>query len=486
MSVPEPLAAALQDAPPGPLCVGYSGGVDSTVLLHALAASGREVRALHIDHGLQPASSEWAEHCRAFCGALGIGLTVLRVHVDQIAALGMEGAARAARHAAFAAELREGETLVLAHHRDDQAETVLLRLLHGAGIEGLGGMRRLRPFARGQLWRPWLDVARDELASYARRHGLAWVEDPSNASAGHAARNHLRHAVLPALQVRWPDAARRIAAAAARVAEEADVLDALARSTLDALQEAPPGLRGSGRIDVRDASYVRDAHDAHDGRDAHGAHDTDAARGAGDRARIGGDTTSQRNSASTLDVPGLRDLAPALRRAVIGRWLDAHGLPRPPPGAWSELADLLEAREDAAPLWRWNGAEVRRYRDALYAMRPLREASSSWSMEWTGSTALELPEGFGRLELDPPVTLAPPLRAQPRRGGERLAQPGVRRELRTLLQDLGLPPWQRERLPLLLEADGTVVAAGDLALAPAFAARLAAHGTRLRWHRDAD
>lgn len=429
MSVPEPLAAALQDAPPGALCVGYSGGVDSTVLLHALASTGREVRALHIDHGLQAASSDWAEHCRAFCGALGVGITVLRVHVDRIAALGLEGAARAARHAAFAAELGEDETLALAHHRDDQAETVLLRLLHGAGIEGLAGMRRLRPFARGRLWRPWLGVAREELVSYARRHGLAWVEDPSNASAAHAARNHLRHNVMPALQARWPDAARRIAAAAARVAEEADLLDALARSTLDTLHDAQAG---------------------------------------------------------TLELAGTRALPTALRRAVLGRWLDAHGLPRPPPGAWNELNDLLEAREDAAPLWRWNGAEVRRYRDALYAMRPLREASTSWSMEWTGSAALELPEGFGRLELDPPAVLVPPLRVQPRRGGERLAQPGVRRELRTLLQDLGLPPWQRERLPLLLDADGTVVAAGDLALAPAFAARLAAHGTRLRWHRDGD
>lgn len=487
MSVPEPLAAALQDAPPGPLCVGYSGGVDSTVLLHALAASGREVRTLHIDHGLQPASSEWADHCRAFCGGLGIELTVLRVHVDQIAALGMEGAARAARHAAFAAELREGEILALAHHRDDQAETVLLRLLHGAGIEGLGGMRRLRPFARGQLWRPWLGVARDELVSYARRHGLAWVEDPSNALAGHAARNHLRHAVLPALQARWPDAARRIAAAAARVAEEADVLDALTHSTLDALQEAPPEMRDTRGIDAHESNHARDTRDVRHVRDARDAHHAGDTRSADDTVRDRtGDTASRRHRAGTLDVPGLRDLAPALRRAVLGRWLDAHGLPRPPPGAWNELADLLEAREDAAPLWRWNGAEVRRYRDALYAMHPLREASSSWSVEWTGSAALELPEGFGRLELDPPVTLAPPLRVQPRRGGERLAQPGVRRELRTLLQDLGLPPWQRERLPLLLEADGTVVAAGDLALAPAFAARLAAHGTRLRWHRDAD
>ena len=171
---------------------------------------------------------------------------------------------------------------------------------------------------------------------------------------------------------------------------------------------------------------------------------------------------------------------------MLGRWLDAHGLPRPPPGAWNELDALLDARQDAAPLWRWNGAEVRRYRDALHAMPPLREASSAWSMEWSGHVALELPAGFGRLELDPPAALVPPLRVQPRRGGERLAQPGIRRKLRTLLQDLGLPPWQRERLPLLLDADGTVLAAADLALAPAFAARLAALGTRLRWHRGAD
>lgn len=456
MSVPEPFAGALHDAPDGPICVGYSGGVDSTVLLHALAAHGRSVRALHIDHGLQAASSGWAAHCRAFCALLGIEATVLRVQVGAASALGREGAARAARHTAFAAELREGETLALAHHRDDQAETVLLRLLHGAGTEGLGGMRRWRPFARGGLWRPLLDVAREDIVRYARLHGLAWIEDPSNASTMHAARNHLRHVVMPALQQRWPDATRRIAAAAARVADEAGVLDALAQRTLEALRvdvafdEAPASHRLA-------ASLV-------------------ASPGMSLDARLD----------APLDVPGLRALAPALRRTVIGRWLDAYGLPRPPPGAWNQLSDLLDARADATPLWRWSGAEVRRYRDTLHAMPPLGELAGGWRIEWSGAGALELPEGFGCLQLDPPVALAPPLRVQPRRGGERLAQPGVRRELRTLLQDLGLPPWERDRLPLLLDEHDRVVAAGDLALAPAFAARLAALGTRLRWRPGRD
>src|SRR5690606_19847441 len=131
------LAAALSQAPPAPVCVGFSGGLDSTVLLHACATQpglrGRGLRALHVDHGLQPQSPDWAAHCRRTCAALDVPLSVQRVQVAQNSGKGLEAAAREARHAVFAEQLRPGETLALAHHRDDQAETVLLRLLRGGG-----------------------------------------------------------------------------------------------------------------------------------------------------------------------------------------------------------------------------------------------------------------------------------------------------------------------------------------------------------------
>lgn len=425
--LPAALTDALATAPGGPLCVGFSGGLDSSVLLHGLAqlpaAQARGLRALHVDHGLHPDSSHWAEHCAAFCAALALPLQVLKVEVHQIEQLGLEAAARQARYAAFAANQASGELLALAQHRDDQAETLLLRLLHGAGHEGLAGMRALRPFAQGWLWRPLLGHARTELERYAAQHALQWIEDPANRDPRHA-RNHLRHAVLPALAARWPDATARIAAAAARLREEADVLDDVTEAALAQAQGVDP---------------------------------------------------------ATLATAVVRAQAPALRRAVIGRWLDRLGLPRPPPGVWHRLEpDLLDARIDATPLLAWRGAELRRYRDLLYAMAPLAALDIDWTRAWNGAEPLVLPPGFGCFALDPPQPLAP-MTVTPRRGGERLCQPGVRRALRTLLQDLGVPPWTRDRLPLLYAADGELLAAGDLVLAPAFAERLRAADARLRW-----
>lgn len=421
------LKTLLDTAPPGPLRVGYSGGLDSTALLHALctlpAARERELGAIHIDHALHPDSARWAEHCAQFCAALNLPLQIVRVQVDDIADLGLEGAARKARHAAFAMHLPTDGVLALAQHRDDQAETLLIRLLHGAGHEGLAGMRTLRPFGNGWLWRPLLDIGRDQLRAYATQHALTCIEDPSNADARHA-RNHLRHAVLPALATRWPDATRRIAAAAARMREESDLLRHVAQQALAAAQGVDP---------------------------------------------------------ATLSLRRVRDMAPALRRLVIGQWLDALGLPRPPPGVWSRLApDLLDARRDATPLLSWRGAELRRHRESLYALRPLPAVTVDWSLDWDGETALRLPHGFGTLVLEP-ATRIDAITVRPRRGGERIEQPGVRRELRTLLQHLGVPSWTRARLPLLVDKHGELLAVADLALSPHFAQVLAVTGARLRW-----
>ena len=198
------LTAALADHPANPLCVAFSGGPDSTALLHALATLPREraLRAVHVDHGLHPDSVRWAEHARTFCAGLEIPCTVCRVSVDTRAGLGIEGAAREARYAALAGQLQPGELLLTAHHRDDQVETVLLKLLRGAGPEGLGGMRVRRPLGAGELWRPLLDVPRAVLRDYVQAHALACLDDPANADP-RLARYVLRHEILPRLAAHW-------------------------------------------------------------------------------------------------------------------------------------------------------------------------------------------------------------------------------------------------------------------------------------------
>ncbi|MCM2336797.1 MAG: tRNA lysidine(34) synthetase TilS, partial [Pseudomonas sp.] len=241
--------AALHDAPAAAVCVGFSGGLDSTVLLHRLAADSdvraRGLRALHVHHGLHVDADRWAEACAATCAALGVPLSTVRVAVVADGD-GPEAAARAARHAAFAEVLREDEVLALAHHRDDQAETFLLRALRGSGVDGLAAMRRWQAIGAMHVWRPLLDVDRAALQAYAADHGLAWSEDPSNADASFD-RNFLRERVLPLLRERWPHAGAALARSAAHCTDAAALLadeDARALALLRTLDPHAISLTG--------------------------------------------------------------------------------------------------------------------------------------------------------------------------------------------------------------------------------------------------
>ena len=221
--------------------IALSGGLDSSVLLHLLARlSNREalppLSAIHIHHGLQPVADAWPEHCRQVCAALGIPLQVRHVQVASGASL--ERAAREARYAALAAELGAGDVLLTAQHRDDQAETLLFRLLRGAGVRGLAGMPSSRRLGRGWLVRPLLDVSRRELEAYAQAEGLNWVEDPSNQD-DRMARNYLRNRVMPLLAARWPQAQNNLARSAVHLREAQELLDDLARQDLAAARQDP-------------------------------------------------------------------------------------------------------------------------------------------------------------------------------------------------------------------------------------------------------
>ena len=414
-------------SPPGcPVRVAFSGGMDSTVLLHWLASSpairASGLRAMHVDHGLQAGSAAWAAHCADTCARLGIAFESRRVAVRD-AGDGLEAAAREARYAALAEDLKPGERIALAHHRDDQAETVLLRLLRGAG-DGLAAMRPLRRCGPGWLWRPLLDVPREALARYALDHGLAWVEDPSNA-VEHADRNFLRRQVLPRLAERWPQATTGLARSAGLLATQADLLAEEDTRRLATVQGLDP---------------------------------------------------------ATVSVPALQALAPAWRDRVLRRWVASLALPPLPSQGLRAIADeLIPAREDGAPAFAWSGAVLRRWRDLLHAGPVLAALPADFAVEWDGRAPLALPTGE-TLVLSPAGAFDAPLRVRPRRGGERLVLPGRTHssELKHVLQDLGIPPWQRARLPLLFGPDEELLAAGDVVVAAPLQAWLAGHGRCLR------
>lgn len=422
-----------------PVLVGFSGGLDSIVLLHLLAGRpslrANGLRALHVHHGLHADADAWLTRCQRTCDALGIALAVARAQVERDSALGPEGAARAARHAAFAAELRDDEVLALAHHRDDQAETFLLRALRASGPDGLASMRPWRAFARGWMWRPLLDTPRSALRAHADAHGLVWIEDPGNADLD-LDRNFLRHRVLPLLRQRWPQAEAAFARSATLQGQALRLLD------------------------TEDATALASAH------------------------------TLDRH---VLRIDALRALSVERRARILRRWIAGLGLPALPAAALAAIErDLLDAAVDAQPCVRWNDAQAQAWRGLLHADRLRAPLPTQWSQPWSLRAPLQLPTG-DRLELLSPdarhpnpwkETAAPPAyRVHARIGGERIVLPGRRHShaLKHVLQDLGVPPWERARLPLLSDAGGALLAAGDLVYSAAFDAWLRERGARLLW-----
>ena len=426
---------ALADLPHGPLLVAHSGGLDSTVLLHGLAhsqaARERGLRAVHIDHRLQADSVQWARHCELFAEQIGVPLLIRTVEVARSPGLGLEANARRARYSAIEELMQPGEILALAHHRDDQAETVLLKLLRGSGPEGLGAMRPLRRLGRGLCWRPLLGLPRAALRGYAERHRLVWIEDPSNADVA-LDRNFVRSEIIPRISRRWPEAETSIAQSAVWARAAADFIDDEAERKLACLQGLDP---------------------------------------------------------ATLRFREWLALSDALRDPVLRRWLRSISLPEPTQFQVAELVrQLAEAGEDRQPCVRWPGVEVRRYRDLLHALPPLHFPPLDWSADFIGES-LTLPADIGTLRLVPtppaasPPRLADTARVRFRRGGESLRLHGgaYTRELRDLLQEAGIPPWQRGRLPLMFDADGALLAVADLWLSDAGADLLARSQVRLAW-----
>jgi tRNA(Ile)-lysidine synthase len=226
-SVVQAVAACLsRHAGPGQtVLVGFSGGLDSTVLLHAatrvVGAAGLGLAALHVHHGLSRNADAWAAACGKFCGSLGIPVTVLRVQVPARSGEGLEAAARRLRHKALSDQ--PADWVLLAHHADDQAETVLHNLLRGSGVRGAAAM----PESRGRTLRPLLGLGRAILLEYAQNHRLEWIEDESNSDLRYT-RNFLRRELIPAIESRFPRASAQLAAAAGHFRETDALLDDLA------------------------------------------------------------------------------------------------------------------------------------------------------------------------------------------------------------------------------------------------------------------
>ncbi len=480
------------------ILLGLSGGVDSVVLLHLLhQLSPRyswRLSALHVHHGISPQADAWAAFCTDLCARHGIPLQVEQVDIAPLRELGIEAAARKLRHAAF--DRQRADFVALAHHLDDQVETLLLQLLRGAGVRGASAM----PFAKRaaqhapHLWnsnyllepyqslppcrgkvrmgveqwndsvltklpnndsqvigylplplplqgggavglngkgdvprcpvllRPLLDVARSELLDYARQHNLPWVEDESNADDLYP-RNFLRHRVLPLLEQRFPAYRETLARSARHFAEASELLDDLAR--LDA-QNPPLRERVGERVDGHDA---------------------------------------------TLEVSRLQSLSQPRAKNLLRYFLLSLGAPMPQAVQLDDmLHQLCGARKDAEVCIEYGGWEVRRYQGRVYVLRALAEFDLSMVLPWHGEAELDWPALNVRLQFtcaqNSGISLAKlqraPVTLRLRHGGETLRPHpnAATRTLKNLLQEHHVPPWQRDRLPLLYCGEELVCVSG--------------------------
>ncbi|TRO18016.1 tRNA lysidine(34) synthetase TilS [Ectopseudomonas mendocina] len=408
-------------------CIAFSGGLDSTVLLHLLADLARREKlpplsAIYVHHGLQSAADTWPEHCAQVCARLGIALDVVRVQVAPGASL--EQAARNARYQAFTARLGPGEVLLSAQHRDDQAETLLFRLLRGAGVRGLAAMPASRTLGQGHLIRPLFDCSRAELQAYAQSHGIAWIEDPSNADERFS-RNFLRRQVMPLLAERWPQASSSLVRSAGHLSEAQQLLDELAE------------------IDLA------------------------AAHGGSAFAWL---------SLPSLYLPAVTALSEARQRNLLRHWLAPYTR-MPDSDHWAGWCDLRDAATDAAPIWKLVDGELHRADGWLWwlsgewlqSLEPLELSFSSFPepVELPGNGCVhlqgELPPGRWHLRY--------------RQGGESLQLPGRgRRDLKRLLNELRVPAFVRPRLPLLFDGD-ELMAVANLTQSSV----IQASGAHLQW-----
>lgn len=410
--------------------VAFSGGLDSTVLLHALAGVRESLPgslvAFHVDHSLQPDSPGWAEACRKVASALDVDFQCKTIEVAPAPGASLEAAARDGRYAVFEEFLEEGDVLLTAQHADDQAETFLLQALRGAGVAGLAAMPRCRALGAGLQCRPLLPWTRAELEAWAGRQGLDWLDDPSNAD-NRFDRNFLRNEILPEIRKRWPAMAMTLSRAAGHCGEAAALVAEEARQLLEAA----------------------------DWRDDH------------------------------LSITSLESLSPSRQRLLLRGWLEAVDAPAMSEAQLEEALGMLEARKDAEPEVHWSGYVLRRHRDGLHLEEDPAVAPRSGT--WEVEAPFELGAGMGQLcrVASVGVGIDPAIRSvevRYREGGERLRPLHDRhsRELKKLLQQQGVPRWQRDRLPLLYQGD-RLIAVADLWVDQAVAVE---GGWRVRWVRD--
>ena len=393
--------------------VAFSGGMDSTVLLHAMMHQELPLHAIHVNHRMHPESERWQEHCHAICSQWGIAVTLMHADVEKFPQQSLEEIARQARYRLMSGRLGPHEALVTAHHQDDQAETMLLQLLRGAGPAGLSAMGSRQSLGQGLHLRPLLGFPREKLKAYAQHHSLVWIEDPTNESTQFD-RNFLRREIMPELVRRWPGAVQTLSRAAGLQNEAMQCLHELAGQDLKAA--------------VTDRPHV-------------------------------------------LDIRMLRDLSVPRLKNALRSWVRSQGMRVPDKKSLDAKVEELVYRQDlnSAPVLAWKDGEMRRYRERLFLLKPLTEHDPGQSFQWRLDRPLVIDSlnlVLRHSELTQYGVVVPKgvkeLTVRFRRGGEQLRPSGEvhHRSLKNLFQEGNIPPWERDRIPLVYHGDKLICVFG--------------------------
>lgn len=383
------------------LFIGFSGGLDSTVLLHRLAVSRYKgkLHAVHVNHGLSPNAADWELHCQKICLQLDLPLLQRRVSIK--ASSNIENEARNARYQVFAELLQQKNALLLAHHGDDQAETLLLQLFRGAGIEGMAAMPASRTLGQGHILRPLLAYSRRDLEKYAEAHKLTWINDESNGDCRFS-RNFLRQQVIPLLQKRWPEVVSNL------------------QRTVTHCQQAQNNLQALAAMD-----------------------------------------TPGKLQTNVLSIDLLLNLSPDRINNILRCWLMQNQVLCPSAATFKRLIEeVIFAANDAQPCVSWGIYQVRRYKQDLYLLKeaPLTQETLHWhdfpaKLVLNNNQCLEVISAEQGLI----VTLGSNVQLRFRSGGESLAWHGQTQSLKKLFQQWQIPVWQRAQIPLVY-MDGELAA----------------------------
>ncbi len=395
--------------------VAYSGGVDSHVLLHLSAASSLKdkITAVYVNHGLQEQANSWAAHCAQIASLLGIGFRELSVDARQKRRESPEETARNERYQALQSLLAENDVLLLAQHREDQMETVLLQLFRGAGLAGLSGMPEKMDFGKGILLRPFIDVSKQQIKDYAAQHKLHWIEDPTNV-LNDFDRNYLRNEIVPLIKKRWPSVDKTISRSARHCAGAEQLLGELTEQRYSAIIN---------------------------------------------------------ENANILLIQELVKLEKNEQPFAIRKWLYQITKKMPSEQFIKQVFDeVINARDDRCPELRFQNLSVRRFQDKIYALPKQPGIDTTKKLGWSKNQAELNLQNNGVLRI---VSSGSGIEARYwrqakiievgyRQGGEKLNLPGRkgRHKLKNLFQEAGVPPWERARIPFLY-FDGRLVAVGE-------------------------